>query len=77
VGFDLRFMLKARRFLDVMSDEKIDGVIGFLSKFGMDRVLQTVQDIDFQGKSMLRLMRKPQMLAVLLYFTYLYLSTNL
>lgn len=77
VGFDLGVMLKVRRFLDVMPDEKIDEGIGFLSKFGMDRVLQRVQDIDFQGQSMLRLMRRPRMLAALLYFTYLYLSTNL
>jgi hypothetical protein len=39
--------------------------------------VQKVRDIDFQGKSLLRVLRNPRMLLVLFYFSYLYVSANL
>jgi hypothetical protein len=45
-------------------------------KLGVDKALQGVDEIDFQGKMLLTAARKPSMAAALLYFGLLYLSAN-
>jgi digeranylgeranylglycerophospholipid reductase len=77
LGFDVGVMLRIRRILNAMSDSKIDRGIGFCAKLGIENVLQKVEDIDSQGKSLLRALRNPRMLPALFYFAYLYLSANL
>jgi len=76
LGFDARIMLRIRRMLDAMSDKKIDEAISFCNKLGLDKSLQSVRDIDFQGRTLMQLSRSPRMLAALLYFFFLYLSAN-
>ncbi|MEM3441562.1 MAG: NAD(P)/FAD-dependent oxidoreductase [Candidatus Bathyarchaeia archaeon] len=76
LGFDFRVMLRARRFLDSISDEKLDSLLRFYAWIGLDKTLANVEDIDFQGKLLLRILNKPAMFAALAYLIRLYLSAN-
>lgn len=76
LSFDFRVMLRLRRFLDSLSDEKLDEMLRICGKLGVDRALRDVDEIDFQGKMLLTAIRKPSMVAALAYFGLLYLSAN-
>jgi hypothetical protein len=69
-------MLRLRRFLNSLSDEKVDDMLRFCSKHGVDQALRDVDEIDFQGKMLLTALRKPAMTATLVYFALMYLSAN-
>lgn len=75
-SFDFQVMLRLRRFLDSLSDEKLDELLRVCAKLGVDKALADVDEIDFQGKMLLTAIRKPQMAAALAYFGLLYLSAN-
>lgn len=77
LGFDIRAMLRMRIMLDSMSDERIDKVILLCRRLGLDSTLQSVEDIDFQGRTLLRVLRSPRMLTALGYFFFAYLSANI
>jgi len=74
--FDFSVMLRLRRFLDSLPDEKLDEILRFCGKMGVDKALRDVDEIDFQGKLMLQVLGKPAMLAAIAYFAILYLSAN-
>ena len=74
--FDFSVMLRLRRFLDSLSDEKVDEMLRVCGKLGVDKALTDVDEIDFQGKMILTVLGKPAMLAALAYFAMLYLSAN-
>jgi geranylgeranyl reductase family protein len=74
--FDFSVMLRLRRFLDSLSDEKLDEVLRVCGKLGVDKALSNVDEIDFQGKMMTKTIGKPSMLAAFAYFAFLYLSAN-
>jgi flavin-dependent dehydrogenase len=76
LGFDFNVMLRARRFLDSLSDEKIDRLLRACSRFGLREALGDVEEIDFQGKLLLQLLTKPAAAASLMYLLLLYLSAN-
>jgi digeranylgeranylglycerophospholipid reductase len=76
LNFDFLVMLRLRRFLNSLSDEKLDAVLRVCGKLGVDKALRDVDEIDFQGKLLLTAMRKPAMVAALSYFGLLYLSAN-
>lgn len=76
LSFDFRVMLRLRRLLDSLSDEKLDEMLRVCGKIGVDRALRNVNEIDFQGKLLLNLLGKPSMFAALAYFMFLYLSAN-
>ncbi len=76
LNFDFFVMLRLRRFLDSLSDEKVDEMLRVCGKLGVDKALRDVDEIDFQGKLLLTAIRKPAMLAALAYFGILYLSAN-
>ena len=76
LSFDFNVMLRLRRFLDSLSDEKVDEVLRFCGKLGVDKALSDVDEIDFQGKLMLKVLGKPSMLAAMAYFVMLYLSAK-
>ncbi|MCW4007983.1 MAG: NAD(P)/FAD-dependent oxidoreductase [Candidatus Bathyarchaeota archaeon] len=76
LGFDFHVMLWARRFLDSISDEKLDSLLRFYTWIGLDKTLANVEDIDFQGKLLLRILNKPAMFAALVYLLRIYLSAN-
>ena len=73
LGFDMSVMLRMRKMLDTMSDGKLDNAIGFLSRIGVDKALQNVGDLDFQGQALIRALLYPQTLTALVYFCLLYL----
>jgi digeranylgeranylglycerophospholipid reductase len=74
--FDFNVMLRLRRFLNSLSDEKLDEMLRACGKLGVDKALREVDEIDFQGKMLLTVIQKPAMAAALLYFGLLYLSAN-
>ena len=74
--FEAKFMLKARRMLDALSDDKIDKVFSLCTRISLDRTLRNFEDIDLQGHSLLRMLWNPRLSVVLLYFLFSYLSTN-
>jgi digeranylgeranylglycerophospholipid reductase len=76
LGFDFRVMLRLRRFLDSLSDQKLDEMLRVCGRLGVDKALADVDEIDFQGKLLLRVLGKPTVLAALAYFGLLYLSAN-
>jgi digeranylgeranylglycerophospholipid reductase len=76
LSFDFSVMLRLRRFLDSLSDQKMDEVLRFCEKLGVDKALKDVDEIDFQGKLLLKVLGKPAMLAAMAYFAMLYLSAN-
>jgi digeranylgeranylglycerophospholipid reductase len=73
LGFDFDVMLKARRAIDSFSDEKIDRAMRFAQKVGFDRSLRDVDEIDFQGRTLLGMIGKPAAYATLAYLLGLYL----
>jgi digeranylgeranylglycerophospholipid reductase len=73
VGFDVDVMLRARRAIDSFSDEKLDRAIRFAAKIGFGNVLRDVDEIDFQGRTLLSVLRKPSAYATLAYLLALYL----
>ena len=74
--FDFLVMLRLRRFLNSLSDDKLDEMLRVCAKLGVDKALRDVDEIDFQGKMLLTAIRKPAMAAALAYFGLLYLSAN-
>jgi hypothetical protein len=69
-------MLRLRRFLNSLSDEKVDEILRICGKLGVDKALRNEDEIDFQGKMLIKSLGKPSMVATLAYFALLYLSTN-
>jgi digeranylgeranylglycerophospholipid reductase len=76
LGFDFSAMLRIRRALDALSDESVDKALRFCARLGLNRTLQDVEEIDFQGQAFLKVMKKPSILTALAYFLMLYLSAN-
>jgi len=67
IGFDLAVMLKMRKMLNRLPDEKIDKLISLCTKLGMDQILQEVGDLDFEGRSLVRMARYPTTLVIAFY----------
>lgn len=76
LNFDFSVMLRLRRFVDSLSDEKLDEVLRFCSRMSVNRALENVDEIDFQGQLLLKVVTKPAMFAALAYFLKLYLSAS-
>jgi digeranylgeranylglycerophospholipid reductase len=74
MGFDIEVMLKARHALNTFSDNKIDSATKFADRFGLTNALQNVEEIDFQGRTLLSVLGKPAAYATLAYLIGLYLS---
>ena len=76
LNFDVAFMLRLRRFLNSLSDERWDSVLRFCNRVGVDKALSDVEEIDYQGRMIMQVATKPAMLAALGYFGLLYLFAN-
>jgi len=76
LGFDVNVMLRIRKLLDALSDEKVDEALRFCSRLGVNKTLENVDEIDFQGQTLLKTLTKPSMFATFAYFLMLYLSAN-
>ncbi|MDH7477464.1 MAG: NAD(P)/FAD-dependent oxidoreductase [Candidatus Bathyarchaeota archaeon] len=75
-GFDVKFMLKVRKMLNVLSDDKLDEAIRLCERLNLNKALSNVEEIDFQGKTLLKLLPNLRVLPALIYFFFLYISTN-
>jgi hypothetical protein len=62
--------------LNKVSDEKIDEIISLCERLNLSKALRNVEEIDFQGKTFLRLLPNPLVLPALIYFFFLHLSAN-
>jgi len=76
LSFDISFMLHLRRFLNSLSDERLDSVLRFCNRFGIDKALNDVEEIDYQGRMIMQVATKPAMFVALGYFGLLYLFAN-
>jgi digeranylgeranylglycerophospholipid reductase len=68
LGFDANMMVRMRKTLDALSDRKLEALIGSCTKLALNKTLRKVEDIDFQGRTLFRLLRSPRALAALSYF---------
>ena len=76
VGFDVNVMLRMRKFFNALSDRRLDSALRFCARMGVDKTLSEVEEIDFQGRTLLAVLKKPAMWSALAYFCILYLSAN-
>lgn len=72
-GFDLKVMLKIREILDKLSDKKLDAILSICKKLQLYDVLKDLKEIDFQGRTLLKLTQSPKVLTVLALFFLNYL----
>lgn len=70
IGFDLAAMRRIRKLLNRLPDDKVDKFIGLCSKFEVNKILEEVGDLDFQGKSLVHVVQHPSALIVALYFVF-------
>jgi hypothetical protein len=71
----MKVMLRARAAVDSFSDKKIDRAFRFLGKVGFDKALSDIDEIDFQGKTLFAVLKKPSSYAALAYLLALYLPS--
>ncbi len=76
IGFDLRVMRRIRQLLNRLSDRQMDKVISLCSTLGVNRILEEVGDLDFQGKSLIRMVQHPGVLIVTLYSLFSSLASG-
>lgn len=67
IGFDMMVMKRLRLMLNAFSDRKLDRLISFCARLRVDESLKEIRDVDFQGTSLIRVARKPEILATALY----------
>jgi hypothetical protein len=69
-------MIRLRRFLNSLSDKKLDEVLRVCKRLGVDGALSGVEEIDFQGQMIMQVAKKPAMAAALAYFVWTYLTAK-
>ncbi len=74
LGFDMKIMLKIRRVLDKMSDEKLDEFVRLCRKLHVENTIKNLEEIDFQGKTLLNALQSPKAIASLAYLLIAYLK---
>lgn len=77
VGFDLRAMNLMRRMLNSLSDSRTNKIFGLANKLGIESVVEKFGDIDFQGRSLLPMIKYPGTLAVVGYFVFSWLTSSI
>jgi len=50
--------------------------MGICNRLGLDKALRDVDEIDFQGRTLLKVVTKPAAFAMLAYFVLVYMTTN-
>lgn len=76
VGFDLMVMRQIRKLLNRLSDDKVDKIVDLCARFGVDDVLEEVGDLDFQGRSLIPMIKHPTTLVTMLYFMFSWLTSS-
>ncbi len=75
IGFDLVTMLKLRKTVNRLSDEKLDKIINVCARLEVNKVLEEAGDIDFMGRSLIRMLPNPATLTTVLYFAFYVLAS--
>ena len=75
VGFDLSAMFMMRKMLNSLSDNRTDEIIGLCNRLGIDETLEKFGDLDFQGRSLIPMIKYPSTLAVISYFLISWLTS--
>ena len=75
VGFDLSAMLRMRKMLNSLSETETDNIIELGNKLGIDQTLKKFGNLDFQGRSLLPMIKYPGILAVIGYFLFSWLTS--
>ena len=68
IGFDMAVMKRLRLMLNGFTDRQIDNLISFCTQIGLDESLRGFEDLDFQGASLVWMLKSPRFLATALYF---------
>jgi hypothetical protein len=66
----LAAMRRIRKLLNRLPDDKVDKFIGLCSKLEVNKILEEVGDLDFQGKSLVHVVQHPSALIAALYFVF-------
>ncbi|MGC8997933.1 MAG: NAD(P)/FAD-dependent oxidoreductase [Candidatus Bathyarchaeia archaeon] len=72
-GFDVKVMLKLREIMDRLTDESLDAVISLCEKLRLNEALKDLKEIDFQGRTLLKLAQNPKTLMVLAFLLLNYM----
>ena len=75
VGFDLSAMRMMRKMLNSLSDNRTDKLIDLCNRLGIDEALEKFGDLDFQGRSLIQMIKYPGTLAVISYFLFSWLTS--
>jgi len=70
MGFDLAMMLRLRKAVNRLSDDKLDKIINLCTKLEINKVLEETGDADFMGRSLIRMLPNPATLTTALYFVF-------
>lgn len=70
IGFDMAVMYQIRRVFNRLSDNRIDKIIDVCAKSEVNRILEEAADIDFEGRSLIRMARHPATIITALYFVF-------
>jgi len=70
LGFDMNIMLRLRKILNALSDEKLEAIINFCSRANLGEGFTDFGDLDFQGKALIGALRHSRMLAVIIAFFF-------
>jgi digeranylgeranylglycerophospholipid reductase len=76
MGFDFTVMRVIRKLLNRLSDDKMDKIVDLCARFGVDDVLEEVVDLDFQGRSLIPMIKHPTTLVTMLYFILSWLTSS-
>jgi len=68
IGFELTALRYLRLMLNRLSDKEVDELIKLCSKLELGKILEEHGDPDFEGASLIRMLRRPVTLVVSLYF---------
>ena len=68
IGFELMAMRYLRLMLNRLSDDEFDKLIELCFKFEVGKILEECGDLDFEGTSLIKMLRHPATLVVSLYF---------
>jgi geranylgeranyl reductase family protein len=69
-GFDLAVMCQTRKLLNHLSDSKIDKLVDLCEKLKVNSLLEEAGNIDFQGRSIIRMIKHPTALILIAYFLF-------
>jgi len=70
IGFDMAVMRQIRLMLNRLSDDELDNIVNLCSELHLDKMLQRVRDIDFQGKALFPVLKRPNSWLIAFYFFF-------